>query len=588
MKISKKTTLAGIITFSILITGCSSDKSTDDEKKNISQNDLSFNDFCDEVFVEMASIDALTLNYLISDITSFGIEKYPEVMIDFDSTDIEMDMDEVDELRTTLEGYDYNSLSFDQQVTYDTLTFYLDCCELSEGLALYSEPLGATIGFQAQLPTTLAEYTFYTKEDIDRYLTALPSVYDLFDEIMKFEENKSKAGLFMSDTNAQAVIDQCTEFISKTDDNYLITSFNEEIDSYEGLTDDERESYKEKNADIVLNKIIPAYQLMIDRLEELKTTGSNTGGLCNFERGKEYYEYLMRSNVGTDKSVDEIKSALEDKIRNEIYQLYMYSAFDSDYFTKLTNAEIDTMSPDDILTALYEASKNEFPDIGTITYTLKDVDASLEDYISPAMYFKPPVDLNTVNTIFINKAQLDDNLQTFVTIAHEGIPGHMYQFNYIKDNENYPIRQALDITGVSEGWAKYVEYKSYNYIDGLESAVANGLAINSEIALCVEAVAEIGVNYEGWSVQDVYDYTTDYFSIDMDVAEQIYQSAIEMPSNIVCYAYGAIVYENMEDEAITAKGEDYDAVEFNKFLLDTGLAPFPVIEDRFENYYLAG
>ena len=46
----------------------------------------------------------------------------------------------------------------------------------SKGLELYNQPLSALIGTQAELPTLLAEYTFYNRADIDHYLALLSQI----------------------------------------------------------------------------------------------------------------------------------------------------------------------------------------------------------------------------------------------------------------------------------------------------------------------------------------------------------------------------------------------------------------------------
>jgi uncharacterized protein (DUF885 family) len=582
MKIKKLFCLA--MSFTLIFTGCSKTNPPKDDKK-IKESLPAFEEYCEEIFIEMATCDALTMNYIISDISNFNIEKLPEMMIEFDSSDIETDMDEIKEIRTTLKKYDYDELNEDLQITYDSLEYYLDCCEMLHGLELYQEPLGPTIGIQAELPSTLSEFTFYTKDDIDIYLNALPSIYTLFEEIMKFEEMKSEAGLFMTDTNADAIIKQCKDFIANPETNLLISSFNKDIDKYPGLSQKEKDDYKKKNKEIVLTNIIPAYELIICKLDELKGTGCNTKGLCFYEDGKEYYEYLVRSNVGTSEDIYSIIANLEHNIDTELTKLLAMANTDKDLFKSIQNANIEDATPAQMMEKLKAACKEDYPNIGKLTYDIKSIDKSLEEHLSPAFYFKPPVDSTDKNVIYINESKLSNNLETFVTLAHEGLPGHMYHFNYNKKIDYHPLRQCLEIKGVSEGWAKHSEYYSYNYA-GFEPNTATGLAINSRISLCIEARAEIGINYEGWTVDEVYEYISQYFSVDEDVAKLVYDSALELPANTLSYAYGELLYNEMENTAADELEGDFNRLDFNTFILEIGFAPFDVIINEFENEYL--
>lgn len=89
----------------------------------------------------------------------------------------------------------------------------------------YTECLGPTTGIQTQLPVYFAEYSLRSKNDVDTYLELLNLVPAYFKEILSFEQMKAKKGIFMSETTAQAIIDQCNDFLSKTEQNYLITIF---------------------------------------------------------------------------------------------------------------------------------------------------------------------------------------------------------------------------------------------------------------------------------------------------------------------------------------------------------------------------
>ena len=60
--------------------------------------------------------------------------------------------------------------------------------EKFEGLELYYQPLAPTVGIQAQLPVLLAEYIFYSKQDVEDYLTLLSSIDRYYEQILEFEK----------------------------------------------------------------------------------------------------------------------------------------------------------------------------------------------------------------------------------------------------------------------------------------------------------------------------------------------------------------------------------------------------------------
>ena len=76
----------------------------------------------------------------------------------------------------------------------------------------------------------------------------------------------------MSDERADAVIQECADFISMGDDHYLLSSFEERLDEMGTLSESEHALYTAKNKDLLTTQVFPAYQLLIDGLGSLKGT----------------------------------------------------------------------------------------------------------------------------------------------------------------------------------------------------------------------------------------------------------------------------------------------------------------------------
>ena len=246
-----------------------------------------FDPFMNEIFLNEVQSDSVTLNYTIAKPENYGITEYTPTFGSYSQKDMKESQKYAKSYIKKLEQFDYETLSDEQKITYDIVYKYLKDHCYSEKLFLYNEVLSPTTGLQAQLPVLLAEFHFYDKQDIQDYITLLNELKNYYTQIVNFQKEKSKAGLFMSDTCADAVIKQCKAFIADKENNYLITLFNSKIDSYTALTEEEKNTYKTQNKDAVINSVIPAYELLINELTALKGTGKNNGGLCNFKKGKE-------------------------------------------------------------------------------------------------------------------------------------------------------------------------------------------------------------------------------------------------------------------------------------------------------------
>lgn len=273
-----------------------------------------FDRFAKDIFCAELGGNTLNLHYTVSKPEEYGLENCTPSLGDGSLPSRMLSFAACENYLSQLDKFQFHKLTDSQQLTSEIFREHLETELSASSLLLYDEPLGPTIGIQAQLPVLLAEYAFITKGDIEDYLALLSQVPDYFASLLSFERDKAAAGLFMSDANARAVIRQCREFIQNPERNYLITIFNEKIDAVTNLTVDEKIAYKDRSQKTVLSYVIPAYQALADGLSALLGSGKNEMGLSYFPQGRDYYEYLVRSTVGDSRSIPEIEEAIKQQM----------------------------------------------------------------------------------------------------------------------------------------------------------------------------------------------------------------------------------------------------------------------------------
>ena len=560
--------------FTILCFGCSRPQLQE------SQQSL-FDDFINDIFVEEVQSDTLSLNYALARPEAFGIVPPETTLGEYSINHMKEELISTEQYLSSLQRFDYNELTTEGQLTYDILKQYLEQ-ELQLGDYLYYlETLGPTTGLQAQLPILLAEYNFYDKEDIDRYLELLVCVKDYFEDVAEFEREKSKQGLFMTDAVADGIIEQCEAFIANAEQNFLIEYFNEKIDSFPGLSDEERAAYKKENRQHILEYVVPSYEILIDVLKELKGTGLNEAGLYYYPEGQAYYELLTRIKTGSDKSMKELIDMLDAAIGDSILEITKQTLSDPKIFDKFESfTSFPLTDPATILEDLKVQILEDFPEPVDVNCEIKYVHESLSEYLSPALYLIPAIDNYTENNIYINGSDLDTLSTIYTTVAHEGYPGHLYQNVYFRSGEPSPIRNLLSFVGYDEGWATYVEFYSYQY-SGVDKDLAKLLEVNSEIVLIMYARADVGIHYEGWSKSKAVAYIKQ-FTGDEAIAVQIYEVLLEEPAIYLPYAIGYLEIMQLRDLAQESQGDDFNIKNFHKFILDIGPSQFGIIEDHME------
>lgn len=384
-------------------------------------------------------------------------------------------------------------------------------------------------------------------------------------------------------------IKECKDFIADPDNNMLIDVFPDKIAEVEGLSDEEIKTYTERNEAAVKNDVIAAYEIMIKGMEAQLKDAPEDGAVCSYDRGQDYYRYLLKSSVGTDKTPEELIELTEEKLNDDIFTLAIIMQMNPSIFDEIEVSEYPYTDPAEIIEHFKKTMTAELmPACPDASYTLKEVHPSLRDSVSPAMYYVPRIDDTTNNTIYTNIGGGDTANELMPTMAHEGYPGHMYQYVYFYNTRPNPVRSLLDFNGYAEGWAAYVETLSYEYC-GFSKDVAQFQKTYNDLILNLYCRLDLGIHYEGWSLKETGDFVRQYLALEDDGVKELYDGVLFNPTNYMIYGIGMdeinllkedmeALYDTEEETGDDAKtNESFDIVEFHKQFLDIGPAPFPLI-----------
>ncbi|MCC8059649.1 MAG: DUF885 domain-containing protein [Clostridiales bacterium] len=547
-----------------------------------------FDEEMDELFRSEISSSLINLHYLLKDPSSRGIPGAENLYEPITLDAVDESLTQRAELSARLESFDPAQLRENQRLTQLILQSMLNTETLADGLELYAQPLEPAIGIQSQLPILLSEYIFYQKSDIDDYLSLIAGLDEYYQQILAFEQQKAEAGLMMSDTSIDHVIESCEAYLLVPGDNFLIDTFAERLETLPGLTTEEKNAYIEQHAALLESDFVPAYQLLIDGMRALKGSGSNELGQSGFPRGKEYYRYLVYAATGTSySSVEKLLADMEDTVADCLRETSALLRANPELLQEIDNYRHSVTDPANIMEALKEFSQDEFPALPACNYALKNVPAALEHSLSPAFYLISPLDDYQNNVIYINQSSRYDSYDLFSTLAHEGYPGHLYQNVYFHTSCDSDLRRLLSFTGYAEGWATYVEQLSYTMDPALRPELGRLLAANAMATLGIHACLDIYVNYLGWTKEQVSDYLAHYFEPSDTLVDDMFYAMVDTPSNYLSYFVGCMEIQDMRRTAEKTLGDRFSALEFHTFLLDMGSAPFDVIRPYFNTWLIS-
>ncbi|MCL2111410.1 MAG: DUF885 domain-containing protein [Clostridiales bacterium] len=538
-----------------------------------------FAELADEIFRYHVTSDTLTLHFKIADPENYSIDDIAPTLgrVDAESSN-EYNLQVLSWL-DTLRAFPYYELSENDRITYDVLLWYLGDSAAYRGFDHYGDMLFPTTGIQAILPILMVEYAFRKEKDIISYLGLLSDLGRYFGDIVTYQQEKSAAGLFMADRALDSVIEQCEALIEDEDGHFVVATFDSKIDALDFLTDEQKADYKAENLAAVHAHFFPAYQLLIDGLEELRGTGQNEDGLYYFPNGKEYYALAMKSESESEKSADEIKNIAFAQFEADMDAFFALLGGGGDFAEELASLSIDTSEPTSIMEQLRQDMLADFPPLPDVNYEVKKVEPSMEGRLSPAFFLIPPIDLLTENVIYFDPtdSMFDDGTMFFSTMAHEGFPGHLYQTVYSGLSELDNVRHIFNAPAYSEGWATLAELYSFDYL-GLNPETAELLKLEKLLDLGLSAILDIMVHYEGWTITEAGEFLGGFGYDDPDLVDDFYQYIIAHPAIYLKYYLGYIGMAELRGKIEAERGDAFSSVDFHDKILSFGPAPFSVLE----------
>ncbi len=582
-----------------------------------------FDDYTDQFFASVIGKDELTCNYYFAHREDYGFEHF-EPNLSTPGLSSPLNVLVTNLVLGRVDGYDYNELTSTQQMTYNVIKHtlnYINSVSTEMGY-LSNNYLGSYLGYQAQLPILLVEYHFRDQIDVENYLKYLALVPDTFKSYYDFEVKKTEAGYGMPDFVIDKVLSQCETFVNSIDDdsNFMFSVVNDKIDDCTFLSPSDKEHYKEQNVALIKNDLREGYEYIKDNLGNLKGRATNNGGLAGFVKedgtmiGRDFYEAKFKYIVGYDMNCSSAIEYIDSKIATYINEAHRLKAIINEnpnyqeQLDKINNDELVlcNLNPLDTLLAFEEAIQADFPALGyTPEIEVKYVDDSMKNNFSPAAYMTSPIDEIGKESIYLNPAEiylldgdgnptetLDYNY-LYNTLAHEGLPGHLYQTAYFKAQDVHPLRKLLRNSGFTEGWATYAQNYVFKYLKNdnvfgnqFYDVVIDYLETMEKVKAACYSRLDLGIHYDGWSIEEAYNFMSRYFTLSsIESFTKAYQQLVEIPTNYQQYFFTYLKLCDLYDNVSMTLGEDFNPVEYHKTILDCGCAPLMYIEDVVYNKY---
>lgn len=535
----------------------------------------------------------------VKDLSSFGIERpteaywMKEIPTGTAEEIIAAEQKKVQDRYDRLMTFENAELTEEEYFTFLTEKADLELALKSYEYPEFLEMFSTGRGIQSQVGSFFAEYKLNDKQDVEDYLTLMEKFPEYVDYCVTIENWNADRGYAMQDITADAVIDQCKLFLEDKENHYLLQEFDNKMAEADFLSDDEKAEYKDR-AKEAIQYVFEGIETIQKTVEGNKGKASVQGGLAKYERGKDYYnDYIIPYYASCHRTGDEIIVDFEtrmDQIMSEMGMIAQSNPEAAQYFQEnaaTAFSEFDANEVPDAIEALKKETMADYPELPDIKYKASYLSQVLSDVMSSYMaYYSHPAYDDLDNNII--RVSLNHPENKWLSLSHEGCPGHMYQFNYLMSTDPNPLRKKAYNLGYLEGWAVYASYNTYDEFDfpntDEDDAVARLFYLNTELGYLAQARMDLGINYEGWDVQGIADYMTAR-GWDATMAEQNYNTfSVNTVGLYLSYTEGYYQMLGMREYAEKELGSKFDVVEYHKVILSAGNCMYEELKTKVDEY----
>ena len=597
-----KKLLAVLLALAMLFTACAcagKTNNTNNANNAAPQDDTEayrkeFAAFVEEQYIHSIedSYSTLHIYYLDPEAAGMDLSKVDISMgLAPDDAKMQEDRDYYDGLKKKLESFDREKLSRDQQDEYDCLKWEIDSviALTDKKFDYYDQIFAPPNSLDANLVSIMSTWEMRNEREVGEFITYVKSIPAYVDSALEYAKKQQEKQLLMTDFDQ--IKAGCEDVIEIGMDSFIVDRLLGQIDALEGIAADKKETYKKDLRDAIETCYLPVFTKIRDTFESMRGGYNNEKGYAALPNGAEYFEVLLNYALGTyGMSAEDYIKEINNRINGLITEIQGIYLEDPDAIDDFYDNDPDTgyASYEAILEDVRVKMLADYPEIKDLQYEIKkaDEEEKLEEKSIAAYFVVPPLDGSHKQQMRVNPENEDmSSVDTFMTVTHEGFPGHMYQYAYQSESGKSDYIKTLEVTGMVEGYAVYAQYCALAYADVLSKSYGDLMRINEAYTYLDYGNMDIGINYKGWDEKDLLDYLTESgYGVNEEITHEIYNLLRLTPTYYEPYGIGYSFIAAERARAEKALGDKFSTMEFNRALLNASSTPRTVISRYIDEY----
>lgn len=523
----------------------------------------------------------------------------------------------------TLQSYDFESQSPENQLNTKILTWFIKTNMDGEPYFYYDYPVNQMFGVQNNLPSFMeSAHKLRDKSDVEAYISRLSKFDTKFDQVLEGLKIREEKGITPPTYIIDKVLNEMKGFVGEKDaveipteekqdpikSNILYTNFEDKIAKIEGLTEEEKQGFVQEVEGEMANTVFPSYKKLISHFEGLKAKATEEAGVWKFPNGADFYAYQLKQNTTTNYTPEEVHQiGLSEVARIEKDMWEILISEDYTDTTQAIGALIQSINKEErflfqdneegrkeilaeydrILKEISEGMGDAFDIRPKAGLEVKRVPEFKQEGAPGAYYDGPPMDNSRGGVFYANLRTVSETVKFGMkTLAyHEGVPGHHFQIAIQSELEGVPIFRTIGLfTAYIEGWALYSERLAWEMGFYKNDPFGNLGRLQAEMFRAVRLVVDTGLHHKKWTREQAIEYMVSKTGMTTTEVVTEIERYIVMPGQACAYKIGMMKILELRAYAKKELGDKFVLSDFHNVVLKNGAVPLDILEELIKEY----
>jgi len=600
MKIGNKVFL---ILLSASIISCGGNGTGDYSEEEINENSTELNAYFEKEFQKEIEESPMMQ-------TQMGMKTDYGKWDDFSNLKFAEDLEQARKRLEYLENVDKAALNAETELSYDLFKRQVKNEIEDYDYRFYNYPVNQMHGYHAELPAFLINmHRIDSVPDAEAYISRIvrleKAMEDIIEQLKIREQNGIIPPKFVFDRTLDASrnIIKGKPFTNSADASTIIEDFRSKIEKLD-IPENEKTSLINAAETALVDNMQPAYEGLIDFLENQQKRATNEAGVWKFPKGEEFYDNALKRVTTTNLSADEIhKIGLSEvaRIHGEMEKIMEEVDFEGtlqDFFEFMKNDQQFYYENTEEGKAAYlkeaknliNTMKGKLPQLFNTKpeadIEVKAVEPFREKSAGKAFYQPPAIDGSRPGTYYANLYDMAamPKYEMEALAYHEGIPGHHMQIAIAQELDSIPeFRKFSFFTAYVEGWGLYSEYIPKE-IGFYEDPYSDFGRLAMELWRSCRLVVDTGIHSKKWTRQEAIDYYEKNTPAAESAVVKMVERHIVMPGQATAYKIGMKKILDLREKAKEQLEDKFDIKEFHDVVLTNGALPLTVLESKVDDW----